>query len=54
MADFSHSLILHHACDAIQRISAAAPKRGHETGANTIPFMGFWDCTFGDDVYPHI
>ena len=23
---------------------------GHETGANTIIFMGFWDCTFGDDV----
>ena len=23
---------------------------GHETGANTILFMGFWDCTFGDDV----
>ena len=23
---------------------------GHETGANTILFMGFCDCTFGDDV----
>ena len=23
---------------------------GHETGANTILFMGFLDCTFGEDV----
>ena len=38
------------ACDAIQRISAVAPNLGHETGANTRIFMGFWDCTFIDDV----
>ena len=30
-----------------------APKWGHETEpeANTRLFIGFWDCTFGDDVF---